>query len=55
LPAVIHSIERQRYYESLRFDNHLLTNLIVESLDNAIETTTKFFAEIGGLRVRRAS
>jgi Fic/DOC family len=55
LPAVIHSIERQRYYESLRFENPMLLNLITESIDNGIETTSKFFAEIGGLRVRRAS
>ena len=55
LPAVIHSIERQRYYESLRFENPLLLSLITESIENGIETTAKFFAEIGGLRVRRAS
>jgi hypothetical protein len=55
LPAVIHSIERQRYYESLRFENPMLLNLITESIENGIETTSKFFAEIGGLRVRRAS
>jgi hypothetical protein len=55
LPAVIHSIERQRYYESLRFENPMLLNLVTESLDNGIETTARFFAEIGGLRVRRAS
>lgn len=55
LPAVIHSIERQRYYESLRFENPTLLNLITESIENGIETTAKFFTEIGGLRVRRAS
>jgi len=55
LPAVVHSIERQRYYESLRFENDTLTKLVLESLANGIETTSKFFAEIGGLRVRRAS
>lgn len=55
LPAVIHSIERQRYYESLRFENPMLLNLITESIENGIETTARFFAEIGGLRVRRAS
>jgi len=30
LPAVIHSIERQRYYEVLRFENDGLLNLVVE-------------------------
>jgi Fic family protein len=55
LPAVIHSIERQRYYEVLRFENEGLLNLVIESLENSIETTAKFLDELNGLRVRRAS
>jgi Fic family protein len=55
LPAIIHSIERQRYYEALRHENDGLTNLILESLQNSIETTAKFYEEIQGLKVRRAS
>jgi Fic family protein len=55
LPAVIHSIERQRYYEVLRYENEGLLNLVVESLENSIETTNKFLDELNGLRLRRAS
>src|SRR6516225_1658883 len=55
LPAVIHSIERQRYYEVLRFENEGLLNLVIESLENGIETTAKFLDEVNGLRVKRAS
>ena len=55
LPAVIHSIERQRYYEVLRYENEGLLNLVVESLENSIETTNKFLDELNGLRVKRAS
>jgi hypothetical protein len=55
LPAVIHSIERQRYYEVLRFENEGLLNLVIESLENGIETTNKFLDEINGLKVKRAS
>jgi Fic family protein len=55
LPAVIHSIERQRYYEVLRFENEGLLNLVIESLENSIETTAKFLDELNGLRVKRAS
>jgi len=29
--------------------------LIVESLENGIATTAKFFDELGGIRARRAS
>lgn len=55
LPAVIHSIDRQRYYEVLRAENDGLLQLIVESLENSIATTTKFFDELKHLRIRRAS
>jgi Fic family protein len=55
LPAVIHSIDRQRYYEALRHDNDGLLVLIVEALENSIDTTTKFFDELDGLRAQRAS
>jgi Fic family protein len=55
LPAVVHSIDRQRYYEVLRHENEGLTNLILESLENSIDTTARFFDELSGLRVRRAS
>ena len=55
LPAVIHSIERQRYYEVLRAENDGLLNLVIESLENSIETTNKFLDELNGLRMRRAS
>src|SRR6185295_5534559 len=55
LPAVIHAIERQRYYEVLRAENDGLLNLVIESLENSIETTNKFLDELNGLRMRRAS
>jgi Fic family protein len=54
-PAIIHSIDRQRYYEALRHENETLALLILESLQNSIETATKFFQELSGLRVKRAS
>jgi Fic family protein len=55
LPAIVHSIDRQRYYEALRHDDDALLGLIVEALENSIETTTRFFDELDGLRARRAS
>ena len=56
LPAVIHSIERQRYYDSLRHENDALLGLMVESLENGIETSLRFFSQLSGLAAaRRAS
>ena len=55
LPAVIHSIERQRYYEVLRHENEGLLNLVIESLENSIDTTSKFFGELANVKLKRAS
>lgn len=55
LPAIIHSIERQRYYDSLRHENDSLLMLLIESVENLIGTTQRFFEELRGLAVRRAS
>jgi Fic family protein len=55
LPAVVHSIERQRYYEVLRHENDGLLNLVIESLENSIDTTSTFFRELANVKVKRAS
>jgi Fic family protein len=44
-PAIIHSTERQRYYESLKGPSLTLHNLMVDSLENSIESAIKLFAE----------
>jgi len=44
-PAVIHTTERQRYYESLRHEHAGLVPLVMESLSNSIETCTKYLNE----------
>lgn len=56
-PAVIHSIERQRYYDVLRGENSGLVPLVFESLDNAVETAIRFFDELKEARrqARKAS
>ncbi len=45
-PVVIHSIERQRYYEVLRAESAGLVPLVLESLDNGVETGARFFTEL---------
>ena len=56
-PAIIHSIERQRYYEVLRAENAGLVQLTLESLHNGVDTGIRFFEEIREVRraLRRAS
>lgn len=42
LPAIIHAVERQRYYEVLRADLSELTRLVVEAIENSIESALRF-------------
>lgn len=56
-PAVVHAIERQRYYDVLRHENAGLVTLVAESLSNGIETAIRFFEELKAARrqARKAS
>lgn len=44
-PAIIHSTERQRYYEALRGPSLHLHNLMLDSLENSIDSAIKHFSE----------
>lgn len=44
-PAIIHSTERQRYYESLRGPSAQLHALMLDSLENSIDSAIKVFIE----------
>jgi Fic family protein len=44
-PAIIEKTERQRYYESLRGPSTLLFNLMLDSLENSIDSAIKLFTE----------
>jgi Fic family protein len=55
VPAVVHAIERQRYYEVLRAPHSGLTTLIVESIAGTIEAAHRFLDETEGRSVLAAS
>jgi len=55
LPAIIHAIERQRYYEVLRAPHCGLTSLIMESISGTIDAAHKYLDEAEGLTVAAAS
>lgn len=44
-PAILHSTERQRYYEALRGPSLTLHNLMLDSLENSIDSAVKLFSE----------
>ena len=52
-PAVIHAIERQRYYETLRQSPEALTQLVGESLVSTLDSACRFLAS--GAELRAAS
>lgn len=45
LPAIVHSIDRQRYYEVLRAEHAGIVPLYLESEATGIETASKFYDE----------
>lgn len=55
LPAVIHAIERQRYYEVLRTPHLGLTSLIMESISGTIDAAHRFLDESDQRQIRAAS
>jgi Fic family protein len=55
LPCVIHSIDRQRYYDSFRMPEAVLRDLMLEAMDNALGHAEKAFAEAPPSRSRRSA
>ena len=49
-PAIVHSIERQRYYDALRLENNQIAGLLLESLSTYVGTANRFIDELIELR-----
>jgi Fic family protein len=52
-PAIVHSIDRQRYYEVLRNETAGIVPLYVEAVATSIETAVKFYDEAHATVTRR--
>jgi Fic family protein len=55
LPCVIHSIDRQRYYDCFRMPEAVLRDLMVEAIENGLVQAEKHFAEAPAPRTRRSA
>jgi Fic family protein len=55
LPALIHTIDRQKYYESLKQPPTTLRNLYFDALENALENATRFFEGAPKQRRKKAA
>ncbi len=53
-PCIVHTIDRQRYYESLRLPEPTLRELMMESIENALANGEKFFRQALAARAKRA-
>lgn len=51
-PCIIHSIDRQRYYESLKQPEPQLRDLMIESMANGLTTAEKFLRDAVAQRSR---
>ena len=51
--AIVHSIDRQRYYEALRAEHAGLVPLYLEAVATSIETASKFYDETNAVAGKR--
>jgi Fic family protein len=47
MPAIIHSIDRQRYYESLRGAEASFRALLTDAIENSLDNSVKYFKDMG--------
>ena len=47
MPAIIHSIDRQRYYESLRGAEGVFRALLMDAIENSLDNGVKYFKDLG--------
>ncbi len=47
MPAIIHSIDRQRYYESFRGPVTGFRTLLMDAIENSLENGVKYFKDLG--------
>jgi len=48
-PAILHSTDRQRYYDALKTSSDAVSAVVNEALDNAIESATRYWHRAFGI------
>lgn len=48
-PAILHSTDRQRYYDALKTSSDAVAVVINEALDNAVESATRYWRRMFGI------
>lgn len=52
-PAIVHSTERQRYYEALRGSSTLMTGIVVEAIENNLASVEKLLEALEAEKAER--
>jgi Fic family protein len=55
LPCIIHSVDRNRYYDALRHPEPALRDVMVEAMENSLEHAEKHIAEAVAARAKRTA
>lgn len=50
-PAILHSTDRQRYYEAVRVSAEATASIIQEALENSVQSAIRYFQRLHGLKV----
>jgi len=53
LPCIVHTIDRQRYYESLRLPEPTLRELMMESMENGLANGEKLIRQLRAVRAKK--
>ena len=48
-PAILHSTDRQRYYEALRVSADATSHIVQEALENSLHSTIRYFQRLHGV------
>jgi Fic family protein len=49
-PAILHSTDRQRYYDALRASPEATSQIVQEALENSVHSTLRYFQRLHGLK-----
>jgi Fic family protein len=55
LPCIIHSVDRQRYFDAFRMPEVALRDLMLEAIDNGLTNAEKFLSGAVAARTKRAA
>lgn len=50
-PAILHATDRQRYYEALRTSADATSAIVLEALENSLDSAIRYFQRLHGLKL----